>query len=1070
MHASMKKLDCLDYYDQIKDTNELKLYEENDEIYAEKHGTWYDKDGVYSNCFEDGQVIDQVQKGDTSSLNKFAQGFNPKTGEQLVDQRAGEQRRPGYDITQSAPKAVSMLWSQASPELRKKIEAALLASAKAGIDTLNKYAAQTVSGAGGKDRIGCHYAAALYMDFTGRPVEQPDGSQKIDPQLHVHCVLPNMTLCEDGKYRAIEGSIIMKAQTLVAAASGARLAEELQKLGFESEHREAGGFGIKGVSEEVCDKFSNRSKQVAENRRVLGIEGPATRGEMQAAKMDGRAHHSLATKDEIEADWKERAEAVDFTPEVVQQLYEEAQARAESPEKPALPTEDDVLEVFDALLETESVMSDAKLRAACLKQFVGRGSLEDLTALIDDTIAKKAVELGEDGPYKMISSQAQIDIENQMVDIAVNTTRKIAFRPEIVDAVIEKFKAEKIAEGKPMSDQQEAAVRFLATDPDAVVAMVGRAGAGKSYTVACLQAIASESGFESTGVALSWAAARNLASEGKMSNAAAIADMAQQLKTGRLKLHDKSMIVIDEAGIVGSRDMHTILTAAKKAGALVVLAGDPLQITSVQAGGALRAIIAEKQHAGKTPFAELTEVRRQRQKWDADAGLALAAGDAQKALNAHIRNGRQDYDGKDLGRIKLSETRDEMIGEVFDQYIKDRFDGTGKSQLVIAQTNADVDNLNRQIHDELKARGVIGEDVQVTGGKDRDKPVQMMLSVGDEIQFRTKSEYMTADNGESVRVFNRTRAKVLEIDGQGDDAKLRVQLFDGDKLSDVTIKISGKDFRGGHLAIEHSYVMTVDSAQGQTFDRSYIFGGDMKDRARAYVAATRHREELSIFCDKDSLHAVGEGRWSTGGYVNRSDMSNELAVDILAQSWSRDREKITTLDYTSEALKKAEITKKMAGNELSRTLAALELQGIQRGRAISLNGEPSHNRIWPQNEHGYIGIAMPSKDADKDEKRRAIQKIDNALVSAHKKFGEIKISGSKEFIDLCARRIVAIKKAKNEDIKVIGTRLEKAIEKVEKAEKKQKRVAEKPIRKKQEDQELENLQQQAETAKPRRPA
>lgn len=1035
MFASMKKLDSLAYYDLIKDQNELKQYDENDEIYAEKHGIWYDKEGIYAKCFSDGEVIAQVKKGDTSTLNKFAQGYNPKTGEVLVEQKAGTSRRPGYDITQSVPKAVSVLYAQASPELRSKIEAAVMASAKAGIDALNDYAAMTVAGKGGKDRTKCYYAAALYMDFTGRPVMKPGGSEQIDPQLHVHCVLPNNTICEDNKHRGIEGSILMKAQTLVAAVGGAKLAEEMKRLGFQIEKREH-GFGIKGISEEVCDEFSGRSKQVLENRKALGIPDVGTaRGEFQAGKMTGRAHHSLATKDEIESAWDQRANALDFTKEAAEQLYQEAQQHAQkhAEELPEIPTDEDIMKVFDALLETESVVSDAKLRAACLKEFAGRAPLEDLIAQIDKTIAFETTELGRDGPYKMISSEKQITLENEMVDIAVNTQRKTVFDQKIVDQVIEKFKAEKIAEGKPMSAQQEEAVRFLAGSPDAVVAMVGRAGAGKSYTVACLQAIAEKSGFESTGVALSWAAARNLASEGKMAQAAAIADMAQQLKTGKLKLHEKSMIVIDEAGIVGSRDMHTILTAAKQSGALVVLAGDPLQITSVQAGGALRAIIAEKQFAGKEAYTELTEVRRQRQKWDAEAGLALAAGDAQKAIAEYIKNGREDYDGKDLGRLKMLENRDEMLGKVFEQYIADRFDGTGKSQLVIAQTNADVDTLNRRIHDELMARGVIGKDVAVTGGKKEAQDI--MLSVGDEIQFRTKSSLIKAENGESVRVFNRTRAKVLDIEGAGADAKLRVQLFDGDKLSDVTLKISGQDFRDQRLPIEHSYVMTVDSAQGQTFDRSYIFGADMKDRARAYVAATRHRDELSIYCDKDTLHAIGEGRWSTGGFVNRSDMSNELAVDILAQSWSRNREKVTTLDYTSEALRKAEIEKNyLAKNELSQMLASMQLQSVQRGRAISLNAVPSENRIWPPNEHGYIGVEMPENLKDLEAVRKAIQKLDNALVSANQKFGQIKISGTQEFVDLCAKRIIAIRRSKNQEIKPLGGRLLQAIEKAEKAE------------------------------------
>jgi len=157
MTVSKKKLDDLAYYDQVKDANELK--DELDESYEQKRGFWYDPGGTYRHCFADGQVIEQVAKGDTSSLRKFAMGLNPATGDQLVKQKAGKKRRLGYDFTQSAPKWVSVIWSQADAATRKEIEEMVRRAAKDGVDALNGYAGITRAGNQGSQKIGCTYAA-----------------------------------------------------------------------------------------------------------------------------------------------------------------------------------------------------------------------------------------------------------------------------------------------------------------------------------------------------------------------------------------------------------------------------------------------------------------------------------------------------------------------------------------------------------------------------------------------------------------------------------------------------------------------------------------------------------------------------------------------------------------------------------------------------------------------------------------------------------------------------------------------------------------------------------------------
>lgn len=982
MTISIKKLDDLAYYDKIKDSNELKSYEDLDELYSGKKGAWYDPKGFYSNCFKNGDAIDQVQKGDTSTLNKFCQGFNPMTGEALVEQGAGKNRRPGYDFTQSAPKWISVLWSQADEEKRKVIEDAVRESAKAGVDALNEFGGMTRSGKAGVGDVGCTYAAALYMDFTARPTEDPDtGEEMIDPQLHVHTIIPNTVLCDDGKYRAVDGPTMMRLQGVMAETFHAHLAFELAKQGMTITNEKV-AFDNKEIPEEAKEGFSKRSEQVEEAKEALGyndLDPDQARGLLQRAKTETRAKHSIQSKEDIEDQWKERGIEYGFGQQEAAGVFDRAEGRVkEGGIKIEPPTDEEATEIFKGLLMTESVISDAKARAACLGHFTGRASPAEINKVVNAMLERESVDLAQVGAVKMISSHEMIALERQMVDIAATYKRPNAFDKDLIDRVMEKVKAEKIADGKPMSAQQEEAVRFLAESQDGVVSMVGRAGAGKSYSVAALKEIAGESGWEVIGTSLSWAASRNLADEGKLDSASAIADFTHKLDKGEIKLHDKSLIVVDEAGIVGSRDMHKILAAAEKAGSVVVLTGDPLQIGSVSAGGAFRAILEEKERHGGRPYAELNEVRRQKQEWDKQAGLKLSVGCAEEAIQDYIKKGRDDWkQGDDLGRINILEKRDQARDAMFDKYIGDRFDGTGKSQLMIAKTNKDVDALNLKVHKALQEKGIVGQDVPIkVAAKEKDE--DRMFAVGDMIQFRKKSAEIEFSDGEKKQVYNRTRGKILEINGSGEDAKLKVQIFSGDKLSDLTVEISGQDFRSGTLPIEHAYCMTVDSAQGQTFDRAYVMGGEF-DRARAYVACTRHREDLNVFTDKDTMHALASRNWSNTEFVNRRDFNNDMALATMAATWAQEKRKITTIDYMRGEMHKAKVVAQTASKSWIRENAQLAYDRLreQNAQCVNPSFKPEdglrNRRLWNSMKDEFMVVgrkAAEIKDAVADAVKR----------------------------------------------------------------------------------------------------
>lgn len=1037
---SIKKLDSLAYYDEIKDTNELKSYEDLDELYSEKRGFWYDKDGIFDGIIEDGEIIQQVKKGQTSSLNLFCQGYNPKTGAVLVDPKsAGPTRRPGYDFTQSAPKWVSVLYSQADEQKRAIIEEIIKKSAKAGVDALNTYGGMTRSGKAGIEFVKSSYAAALYMDFTARPtIDSATGAEQIDPQLHCHTIIPNVSACLDGKFRAVDGPTMMKLQVVMAETFHATMADEFRKLGFELKN-ELVAFDSEEVPDVVKEAFSRRREQVKEALEQMGYDRSdreQARKIEQLAVVEGRARHSIQSKEDIEQQWKERGIALSFTSKDVDRIFSEAAQRrkralarpdqdilndAPTPETtkksweskepeppvPGAPIKDeDVRAILDHLLETESVVSDAKFRTSALGYYTGANAPADINAAVDKTLNFYARSLEKIGPISMITTQEMIDIEREMVDIAITYKRPNHFDEKIIDKEIAAFKARVAAEGKTMSAQQEESVRFLASNVDGVVSIQGRAGSGKSFTLGALRSIAGACDWQIVGTSLSWAASRNLADEGKLDNAAAIADFVHRIQSGKLSLDDRTVIVVDEAGIVGSRDMHKILRAAKEAGSVVVLTGDPLQIASVSAGGAFRTILTEKEKISGNAYRELNEVRRQKADWDKEAGLKLSAGNAAEAIHDYMLNGREVRAENDFGRIRIETTQERARNLMFAEYMEDRRKHPQDSRLMIAKTNADVDSLNLMIHSALQQSGELGEDTPIETLKRKGKSKTKMTSnfaTGDLIQFRRKSNELTSEDGEEVQVYNRTRAKILEINGSGREVELVAQLYSGDKLSDTVIRISNKDFRDGYLEIEQAHCMTSESAQGQTYDRSFVMGGAQFDRSRAYVISTRHREDLKIYIDLDTMHTIASSAWSNEEYILRKAYTPEMAIQTLADRWSTEKDKVTTIDYINGNLAKARETRRTAKKQSVKDLAEMVEASQLEKLAVCINPgelESKRRRIWNAFKTQYLVVSEKARSV-KSELRQAVSVFGAALhLTGDKAFHKLAAKAAREMPEL----------------------------------------------------------------------
>jgi hypothetical protein len=226
---------------------------------------------------------------------------------------------------------------------------------------------------------------------------------------------------------------------------------------------------------------------------------------------------------------------------------------------------------------------------------------------------------------------------------------------------------------------------------------------------------------------------------------------------------------------------------------------------------------------------------------------------------------------------------------------------------MLAKNNEDVIKLNDMAHAELLKRGLVGPDeVEIEIINRSQSKETKKFSVGDLISFGEKSEdiaKLVGDESEIGAVYNRTKGTILKIEGAGDDASVTVQLWEGDNPINQTVTVSSKDFRTGAIPMTHSWANSCHSGQGATFSRVYVLPCGL-DRAQGYVAFSRHRENLWIFGDKDSLHAHAAKHYEATRFVTRNKFTSQMSIEMLAAMVAKESIKVTTLDYSDDQLRK----------------------------------------------------------------------------------------------------------------------------------------------------------------------
>jgi len=442
--------------------------------------------------------------------------------------------------------------------------------------------------------------------------------------------------------------------------------------------------------------------------------------------------------------------------------------------------------------------------------------------------SRELVRLSQDGKGEpaRFSTRDMVQVETRMADaaeaMAGAKTHQVA--PDQVRVVLDRH--------AHLSAEQRAAVEHV-TAPGQVAAVVGSAGAGKSRSLAAAREAWEAQGYRVQGAALAGKAAEELqGSAGMQSRTLAALEFAW--RKGRERLTARDVLVIDEAGMVGSRQLGRVLDQARQVGAKVVLVGDERQLQPIEAGAAFRAVVE------RVGAAEVRQIWRNREPWAREASQAFARGAVGKGLAAYAER----------GHVRLVGSRDAAKAAIARDY------ATGQgSRLILAHTNRDVRDLNDAVRAERQQAGELAQEAAYATARGTRG-----FAVGDRLVFLQNNRELDVKNGSlgTVELAELGRL-VVRLDDQAGPGAGRQVLVD----------------QVAYDQVDHGYAVTVHKSQGATVDRAYVLASGGMDQHLAYVAMTRHRDVATLYAGRDDFR---DGR-------------------ALVAQLSRARPKASTLDF-----------------------------------------------------------------------------------------------------------------------------------------------------------------------------
>jgi conjugative relaxase-like TrwC/TraI family protein len=734
-------------------------------------------------------------------LTAMLTGDNPATGRPLGLRHVEGGAVPGFDLTFSAPKSVSLTWALGGPPVGAEVKEAHAASVGAALDYLQQSACWTRRGAGGREFVkGNGFLAAAYAHRSSRAG---------DPQLHTHALIANATFAE-GRFTRLYHPAIYEHARAAGFIYEAHLRDELtRRLGVRWGEVRNGIAEIRGFDPDHLRPFSTRRAEILE----AAGEGASARALQVATLTTRRAKDADLTTESLRDLWRRKAAEIGLDREAIHATFGHERQAPEG--RVSLAAVEQALTSSASHFERRNVIQAV---ADCLP---AGAPGDEVVELADAYLARPdVIRIAETPKGERFTTRAIWELERGALASAE------AMSAHSDRAVVGELIVGRVLSQRPsMKPDQRAMVERLLRGGEGLVVVIGEAGTGKTYALTAAAQGWARAGVELRAAAPTWRAANVLRSEGlaATSLASLLARFDRAVERGAAPVPSGSVLLVDEAGMVDSRALARLIDHAQAAEAKLVLIGDPAQLGEIEAGGLFAAI------ASRSEPIVLDEVIRHRHELERQGAKLVREGAGSEAISI--------YHGAE--RVTVSDDpaarREAMVGDWWQRFAE------GEDALMVAKRNAEVRELNAMAREQMRAAGRLGaEEIEVGGAR---------FAVGDQI--------ITRINDHRAEVFNRQRWQVVEV-----DASSRRLVLDGidtpGRVCVDSVFLGRVNPRDGAPAIEHAYAATIYQAQGSTLDSAFVMADPSMTRQEFYVATSRSRGETFLYATPEAQFAREE--------------------------------------------------------------------------------------------------------------------------------------------------------------------------------------------------------------------
>lgn len=840
-------------------------------------------------------------------------------------------RRPGYDLTFSAPKGISLLWAFGSGEVPDAIAAAHDRAVGAVLDHLSQDACYARRGHGGTELIeGRGFIGAAFRHRTSRAG---------DPQLHTHVVVPNLIQASDGRWSAPDGRHLFAWKMTAGTLYRSALRAELAPLGLAWELRRNGLSELRDVPKPILRAFSKRRADI---EAAMQVRGTTSQRAAETAALDTRARKPTSSTrvDILRQAWAEQLGAIELANEAggvraagAGDITAVLGAEVATGLGDIDPSSAEIEEVFAVLAGENGVTIDDyeidedRLSASGLavprsmpvtllrSTFTRRDAMGALARAFDVTPRQASVLTAtflerqgiirvladpDAGPEHIRTRRGHL-VNATSGDRRYTTAELLATERRIVASALDRINTASasvapegvervLAAHAHLDGEQADGVRALLTSGNGYDVVIGQAGTGKTTMLAAARAGWEGAGFSVVGTAVAARTAADLEAGTGIPSSSLSALLADISESGGLSA--RHVVVLDEASMVGSRPLDRLRSYVDAASAKLVLLGDNRQLSSIDAGGALRTLATEMGDHVVT----LSVNRRQggsEQQWERDALVALRHGDVAPALDAYVEH----------GRVAITDSIERARQRIVEDWWRVHETHT---TAILAVRRSDVAALNEMVRERRRDAGELGTEITV-GTK--------AFSVGDRVIFEKNQRVHSADpmtnrpQHERVKLRNGTFGTVVgfadptetALSWEGDTRRVQ-----GDVASDLTeagrsqnrrsLVVHLDDGRRAVLPPSYAetstslgYALTVFRSQGITVDHTFALAGDNLYQEAGYTALSRGRISNNLY-----TASLENPRWEIGHQAD--DFAQRDALGSLVDALSKNQEQTMARD------------------------------------------------------------------------------------------------------------------------------------------------------------------------------